>query len=129
MLLNVAPDSLTFVEARTFVEGVFAGHASVKGFRLVASDGRSGRISWASYAPGESYLVVTTGLLRRRHRVLPAGAVTYVGDGEVRVAMSRSEIATLPLLPHPQAAVGDETVEHMLNAFERAASVPQSGGM
>ena len=116
------------MEARSFPPGILARHASVKGFRLVASDGRSGRISWASYAPGESYLVVTTGLVRRRHRVLPAGAVTHVGDGVVRVAMSRSEIATLPLLAHPQAPVGDDTVEHMLNAFERAASIPQSGG-
>ena len=80
------------------------------------------------YAPGESYLVVTTGLLRKRHRILPAGAVTHVGDGEVRIAMSRSEITRSPLLPHPQAPVGDDTVELMLNAFERAASVPQSGG-
>ena len=44
--------------------------------------------------------------------MLPAGAVTHVNDGEVRVAMSRSEIATLPLLSHPQAAVGDDTVQH-----------------
>lgn len=85
------------MDARTFSPGILADHASVRGFRLIASDGRSGRISWASYAPGESYLVVTTGLLRRRHRVLPAGAVTHVSDGEVRVAMSRSEIAALPL--------------------------------
>jgi hypothetical protein len=86
-------------------------------------------VSWASYASGASYLVVTTGLLRRTHRVLPAGAVSRVGDGEVSVAMSRAEIAQLPLLPHPQAFVGEDETQAMLNAFERAASVPQTGGM
>jgi len=34
----------------------------VKGFRVEASDGSPGEVSWASYAAGESYLVVT-----RRH--------------------------------------------------------------
>jgi hypothetical protein len=109
-------------EARTFREGVLGDHDSVKGFRVVASDGRAGRVSWASYAPGESYLVVTTGLFLRRHRVLPAGAVTGVAGHEVAVAMSRAEVEHLPLLPHPQAPVADETVEQMLHAFERAAA-------
>lgn len=116
------------MDARTFPAGVLGTLASIKGFRVVAIDGRAGRVSWASYAPGQSYLVVTSGLLRKLHRVLPAGAVTAVQDGEVRVAMNRSDIERLPVLPHPQAPVGDDTVEHMLNAFERAASIPQSGG-
>lgn len=116
------------MDAQTFPPGVLGSFASIKGFRVMATDGRAGRVSWASYAPGESYLVVTSGVLRRRHRVLPAGAVTGVRDGEVRVAISCSEIARLPVLPHPEAPVGDDAVEHMLNAFERAASVPQSGG-
>lgn len=114
------------MEACTFRAGVLGEHASVKGFALVATDGRAGRISWGSYAPGESYLVVTTGVLRRTHRVLPAGAVTSVGDREVHVAMSRAEIATQPEVPHPEAAVDDETAQHMLNAFERAADLPQN---
>jgi hypothetical protein len=46
-------------DAMTFRPGVLGAHDSVKGFRVVASDGRAGRVSWASYAPGESYLVVT----------------------------------------------------------------------
>ena len=40
----------------------------------------------------------------------------------VQVALSRTEIEHLPLLPDPQAPVADETVEQMLNAFERAAA-------
>ena len=106
----------------TFTEGVLGDHSSVKGFRVVASDGRAGRVSWATYAPGESYLVLTVGLLSRKHHVLPAGAVTSVGDGEVRVAMSRNELAHLPLLPEPQAVVGDEKVQDAVATFENAAS-------
>jgi hypothetical protein len=58
--------------------------------------------------------------LRRRHRA--AGAVTSVGEGRVQVALSHAEIEQLPLLRDPQAPVADETVEQMLNAFERAAA-------
>jgi len=109
-------------EARTFRAGVLGDRECVKGFRVVASDGRVGRVSWASYAPGESYLVLTNGWVLRRHRVVPAGVVTHITDGEVHVALSCSEIAGLPLLPHPEAPVGDEHVEQMLNAVERAAA-------
>jgi hypothetical protein len=115
-------ESAVVDDARTFGPGVLGGYDSVKGFAVIGSDGRAGRVSWASYAPGESYLVVTTGRLRRRHRVLPAGVVTSVGEGRVRVALSCAEIEHLPLLPNPQAPVADETVEQMLNAFERAAA-------
>jgi hypothetical protein len=109
------------LELRTFREGVLGGHDSVKGFRVVATDGGAGRVSWASYAPGDSYLVLTTGLVRRRHRVLPAHAVTSVSGGEVRVGLSRAAIEHLPLLPHPQAPVAEsENFEQMMNAIERA---------
>jgi hypothetical protein len=113
------------VEPRTFREGVLGGRDSVKGFHVVAADGAAGRVSWASYAPGESYLVLTTARLRRRHRVLPAASVVAVGEGEVRVSLSGAEIAGLPLLPHPEAPVDHESVEQMWNAFRRQASMPQ----
>ena len=106
----------------TFPDGVLAGHSSVKGFKVVATDGRAGRVSWASYAPGESYLVLTLGLLRRTHRVLPAGVVQSVGNGEVHVALSRSELEHLPLLADPQAAVDHEKVQNAVATFETAAS-------
>lgn len=106
--------------ARTFRAGVLNGFDSVKGFKVIGSDASAGRVSWGSYAPGESYLVVTEGRFRRRHRVLPAVAVASVSDGEVRVEMSRSQIGQLPLLPHPQAAVSDKTHEQTMNAVARA---------
>ena len=106
----------------TFPDEVLGDHLSVKGFKVVAKDGRAGRVSWATYAPGESYLVLTLGLLRRKHRVLPAGAVQSVCDGEVHVALGRSELEHLPLLPDPQAAVDAEKVQNAVATFETAAS-------
>ena len=106
----------------TFGDGVLGDHASVKGYKVVATDGRAGRVSWATYAPGESYLVLTIGRLSRKHHVLPAGAVTRVADGEVRVPLSRSELAHLPLLADPEAPVGDEKVQDAVATFENAAA-------
>jgi hypothetical protein len=107
-------------EPWTFREGVLAGHDSVKGFRVRTTDGDAGRVSWGSYAPGESYVVVTIGLLSRKHHVVPAGAVTSVGVDEVRVALSRAQIKQLPDLPHPQALVADRSFDQLMNAFSRA---------
>lgn len=106
----------------TFRDGVLGEHSSVKGFKVVAADGRAGRVSWASYAVGESYLVFTVGRLSRKHHVLPAGAVESVGDGEVHVALSRSDLGQLPLLTHPEAAVGEEQALSAVETFEIAAS-------
>lgn len=106
-------------EPRTFRDGVLGGHDSVKGFRVVAADGRAGRVSWATYRPGDSYLVVSLGFLSRRHHVVPAGAVVSVRDGEVHVGLSRAAIKRLPDVPHPQAPLEGQTWEQTLNAFER----------
>ena len=105
----------------TFPDGVLGSHSSVKGFKVRATNGPAGRISWATYAPGESYLVVTVGRFSSKHHVLPAGAVTGVGDGEVRVALSRTEVEHLPLLTRPEAVVDGETVQDAVAVFENAA--------
>jgi hypothetical protein len=108
----------------TFKPKALGTHDSIKGFRVVAPDGGAGRVSWASYKPGESYVVLTTGLLRRKHRVLPAGAVASADDGAIHVSLSRDAIKHLPLLPHPEAPVaGSQDFEQMLNPFERAYTV------
>jgi hypothetical protein len=75
-----------------------------------------------------SYLVVTLGM-RRKHHVVPARAVTSVGDGEVHVGLSRAQIGQLHDVPHPQAQVEGRTLEQARNAFWAASDVPQSGGM
>jgi len=115
-------------DVMTFRPGVLGAHDSVKGFRVVGRDGRAGRVSWASYAPGESYLVVTLGV-RRKHHVVPASAVTSVGEGEVQVALSRGQIGQLHDVPHPQVSMEGPTREQAMNAFWAAADVPPTGGM
>ncbi len=111
-------------DVMTFSPGVLGAHDSVKGFRVLASDGRAGRVAWASYAPGESYLVVTLGL-RRKHHVVPASAVTRVGDGELHVLLNRAQIGQMHDVPHPQAPIEGPTRDQTMAAFQRAASVPQ----
>jgi hypothetical protein len=113
----------------TFADGILAGHDSVKGFKVVATDGNCGRVSWASYAPGESYLVVTVGRLSRKHHVVPAAAVTGVGEGEVRLALSRPEIKRLPDLEKPHMPLGAVTGEQLVAAMEAAWARTATGGM
>jgi hypothetical protein len=43
-----------------FPEGTLSTSDSAKNFRVEASDGDAGTVSWASYAPGESYLLVAS---------------------------------------------------------------------
>jgi len=120
------------MDSMTFPDGVLAGHDSVKGFRVVATDGRAGRVSWATYKPGESYLVVTSGLPARKHHVVPAGVVTGVAGREVRVGLSRERIRQLPDVPHPEAPLGEgASWEQTVNAFERAYALTalSRGGM
>jgi len=47
--------------------------------------------------------------------------VTGVRDGEVRVALSLTEVEHLPLLTRPEAVVDGETVQDAVTAFENAA--------
>jgi hypothetical protein len=49
---------------------------SIKDFQVEATDGDAGKVSWASYAPGESYLVISLRHhLHETHHVVPAAAV------------------------------------------------------
>jgi hypothetical protein len=76
----------------SFPAGLIGADDSVKGFEVEARDGPAGHVSWASYAPGESYLVVTVPHhLHRTHRVVPASAV------------ERRPRRTQGLAPRPQA--------------------------
>ena len=92
----------------TFRAGLIGRGASVKGFEVEASDGPCGRVAWASYAPGESYLVVAVGHhLHRTHHVIPAGAVVAV-DAEGRslgLGLSRREVEQAPQHHDPAAPV------------------------
>jgi len=111
-------------DAMTFRPGLLGGHDSVKGFRVTASDGRAGRVSWASYAPGESYLVVSRGHLHETHHVVPAGAVQRVDDHTVWLDLTRAAIEELPEQHDPPAPV--ET--WMVDAINRATATRRLGG-
>ena len=50
----------------TFPEGMLDPEDSLKGFSVEAADGDAGEVAWASYAPGESYLVVISSIISTR---------------------------------------------------------------
>jgi hypothetical protein len=92
----------------SFPEGSVGHDESVKGYALEATDGRVGSVSWASYAPGESYLVVSYRDGRHDvHHVVPAGAVKTV-DHERRAVMlgvTVAEVKATPTHEEPEAPV------------------------
>jgi hypothetical protein len=104
--------------AWTFPEGSVGHDESVKGYDLVASDGPIGHVSWASYAPGESYMVVSYHDGHHDvHHVVPAGAVKQV-DHERRVVtlgVTVAEVKATPTHENPEAPVDWDQV----NQFER----------
>jgi 8-oxo-dGTP pyrophosphatase MutT (NUDIX family) len=69
----------------SFPAGWLMHERDVKNYAVEAIDRRVGTVAWASYEPGESYLVVTERHGREEaYYVLPAGAVEFV-DHERRV--------------------------------------------
>jgi hypothetical protein len=83
----------------SFAEGMLGPDDSVKGFRVETRDGPAGKVSWASYAPGESYLVVRLrDHLHERHHVVPAGAVERISaaDRTVWLHVSRADVEAAP---------------------------------
>ena len=105
----------------SFREGTLTTNDSVKSFRVEASDGHAGKVSWASYAPGESYLVVShMHHLHETHHVVPAGAVEEIGtdDRTVRLGLTRDEVEELPEHHDPPAPVES----WMVDAINRATA-------
>jgi hypothetical protein len=114
-------------ELWSFREGTLSPKDSIKNFRVEASDGHAGKVSWASYAPGESYLVVShMHHLHETHHVVPAGAVERIGSDErtVWLTLSRDEVEELPEHHDPPAPV--ET--WIVDAINRATATQSLGG-
>jgi hypothetical protein len=92
----------------SFPEGSVGHDESVKGYDLEATDGHIGHVSWASYAPGESYMVVSYKDGHHHvHHVVPAGAVKQV-DHERRVVtlgVTVAEVKATPTHEEPEKAV------------------------
>jgi hypothetical protein len=102
----------------TFPEGAVGHDQSVKGYRVEATDGHCGDVSWAVYAPGESYLVVTYREHRKNtHHVVPAGAVANVDHPArtVTVNVTVDEVKASPPHEDPETDVDWDQV----NRFER----------
>ena len=108
----------------SFTEGMLGPDDSVKGFDVEATDGHAGKVAWACYAPGESYLVVSHGHLHETHHVVPAGAVQRVDDHTVWLDLTRAAIEELPEQHDPPAPV--ET--WMVDAINRATATRRLGG-
>jgi hypothetical protein len=102
----------------SFPDGAVGHDDSVKGYDVECTDGRVGHVSWATYAPGESYLVVSyRHHLHETHHVVPAGAVERV-DHERRTVTLRvtaDEVKATPQHEDPEAEVDWS----MVDQFER----------
>lgn len=111
----------------SFPEGMLGPDDSVKGFRVEASDGHAGKVSWANYAPGESYLVISLiHRLHEAHHVVPAGAAERISteDCTVWLRLSRAEVEELP--EHHDQPAPLET--WMVDAVNRATATRSLGG-
>jgi hypothetical protein len=102
----------------SFPEGSVGHDDSVKGYDVKGKDGHVGTVSWATYKPGESYLVLTYRDGRHEtHHVVPAGAVASV-DHEHRTCtlkVTAAEVKATPTHEAPEAPVDWSYVDQ----FER----------
>jgi len=102
----------------SFPPGSVGHDESVKDYTVEAADGVIGTVSWASYAPGESYLVVSYRAgLHHAHHVVPAGAVRSV-DHERRTVglkVTAEAVKATPTHEAPEAPVDWDYVDR----FER----------
>jgi hypothetical protein len=102
----------------SFPEGSVGHDESVKDYAVEATDGQVGTVSWASYAPGESYMVVSyRDGHHDTHHVVPAGAVKLVDHGRraVTLNVTVAEVKATPTHESPDAPVDWDYV----NQFER----------
>ena len=92
----------------SFPAGMLGPDESIRDFQVEASDGHAGKVSWASYGPGESYLVVShLHHLHEVHHVVPAGAVGQIDSSGriVSLRLSSEEVEALPEHHEPAAPV------------------------
>ena len=104
----------------TFPEGMLDPEDSLKGFTVEAADGDAGKVAWASYAPGESYLVVNLShhLHETRH-VLPAAAVERISksDRKVWLRLTRADVESAPEHHDEPSPLPQSTVDGLPGAW------------
>jgi len=110
----------------SFPAGMLGPDESIRDFQVEASDGHAGKVSWASYGPGESYLVVShVHHLHEVHHVVPAGAVGQIDSSGRIVSLRLSrEVEALPEHHEPAAPVEP----WMAEAIDRATGARGLGG-
>jgi hypothetical protein len=104
----------------SFPAGSVGHDESVKGYDVEGTDGHVGSVSWASYAPGESYLVVSyRDGGHDTHHVVPAGAVRQVDHDRrtVTLGVAVAEVKATPTHEEPEAPVDWAYIDR----FERGA--------
>jgi len=102
----------------TFPEGTVGHSDSVKGYRVDCSDGTVGKVEWADYKPGESYLVVAVD--HKRHHLVPAGAIAVVDHSgkSVTLSVTTDEVRSTP--PHEDAETTyAEATKDYVGQFDR----------
>jgi hypothetical protein len=98
----------------SFPEGMLGSDDSIKGFRVEATDGDAGKVSWASYAPGESYFVISLPHhLHAVHRVVPAAAVERISTSarKVWLRLTRTDVERAPEHHDPASPLESSTVD------------------
>lgn len=92
----------------SFPAGWLMNERDVKGHAVEAADGHVGTVAWASYEPGESYLVVSHRQGREEaYYVLPAGAVELVDDQRrpVELQVGVEDVRGAPTHDTPDASI------------------------
>jgi hypothetical protein len=103
----------------SFPHGMLGSDDSIKGFRVETTDGEAGKVSWASYAPGESYLVISLPHhLHETHHVVPAAAVERVSTTarKVWLRLSRGQVEAAPEHHDPPAPLDNSMVDAIRSA-------------
>jgi hypothetical protein len=110
--------------AWSFPPGSIGHDDSVKGYDVDATDGNAGKVSWASYKAGGSYLIVSARHhLREIHYVIPAGVVREVrhGDRKVVFGVSVAEAHSAPEHEEPAAPLDPAIVAALAHGLPGAA--------
>ena len=92
----------------SFPEGAVGHDESIKDYDVHCSDEQVGTVSWADYADGQAYLVVSCKhLLKHTHHLVPAGAVVDVDHDAKTVTLNvtADEVRSSPEHEGPDAPV------------------------
>ena len=103
----------------TFPDGLVGHSDSVKGYRVAGSDGDAvGKVAWADYKPGDSYLVVD--VAGGTQHLVPAGAITTVDHAErtLTLNVTGAQVRATPVYEEVERGFTDAGT-NQVDQFER----------